>query len=119
MPSGPWMRVVDVATVPSTAAAVAPAPPGAAPAFSLVGDVGPWLVALAILAIVGFVAILFVRARLRREPVDDSAFSLESLRRLHRDGRLTDAEFNRARDAMIASAKQAMAKSEERRKSGR
>lgn len=119
MPIASWLSAADSAVVPFSMAAVAPAPPGTAPAFSLVSDVGPWLVALAVLAIVGFVAIMFIRSRLRREPLDDSAFSLDSLRRLHREGRLTDAEFNRARDAMIASAKKSIAQSAERRKASR
>ena len=77
---------------------------------SLLGDVLPWLGILALLAIVGWLAIVFVRRRIRRSDEDEAPFTLDDLRRLHREGKLSDAEFARTRDAMIAATRRALAR---------
>jgi hypothetical protein len=58
---------------------------------------------LAVLAFAGFVVAMRLR-RWARDPHADAEvpFSLEDLRRLHREGRLSDDEFRRAHDSMLA-----------------
>jgi uncharacterized membrane protein len=61
------------------------------------------LAGLAVLAFVGFLVAMRLR-RWARDPHADAEipFTLEDLRRLHREGRLTDEEFRRAHDSMLA-----------------
>lgn len=69
-------------------------------------SLGTILLALGFLAVLAFAGFL-VAMRLRRWAKDPHAdaeipFSLEDLRRLHREGRITDDEFRRAHDSMLA-----------------
>ena len=69
-------------------------------------SLGTILLALGFLAVVtfaGFVVAMRLR-RWARDPHRDEEvpFSLEDLRRLHREGRITDEEFRRAHDSMLA-----------------
>ena len=61
------------------------------------------LAGFAVLAFVGFLVAMRLR-RWARDPHSDPGipFTLEDLRRLHREGRLTDEEFRRAHDSMLA-----------------
>jgi len=58
---------------------------------------------LALLAFVGFVTAIRLR-RWAKGPHEESstAFTLEDLRRLHRTGQLSDEEFRRASESMLA-----------------
>ena len=66
-----------------------------------------WSLVLIALLLIGF----FVVARLRAwvkgsdEESPPIGFTLSDLRRLHREGKMTDEEFERARSQMVASAK--------------
>jgi hypothetical protein len=71
------------------------------------------IVAMAVVAgIVGFV----VWRRFTREDVStvtrETAFTLADLRQLHREGQLNDEEFERARAAIIAQTRAALARDE-------
>ena len=59
------------------------------------------ILAVAVLVLFGVVA-LFRRIMLRDEPQATPVFSLEDLRKMHRQGQLSDEEFDRARAKMIA-----------------
>jgi hypothetical protein len=65
-----------------------------------------WSLVLLAAVIVGFVLVLWVKRRLKH---DDAAptlgFSLADLRELHRTGKISDEEFERARGKMAASLK--------------
>jgi len=76
-------------------------------AESGVAGVIGWSLVLIVLIFIAFVGVL----RLRNWLKDDDApvsigFSLTDLRQLHRQGKMTDAEFEKARNLMVAHAKQ-------------
>lgn len=77
-------------------------------ANDLFRQVGPWLAMLAALVIVGSIALLWIRRRMRADDSQDAPFTLDALRRLHRDGKLTDAEFKKARDVIVAAARKSI-----------
>ena len=65
-----------------------------------------WSLVLLAVVIVGFVLVLWVKRRLRQ--VDEAptlGFSLADLRELHRTGKISDEEYERARGKMAASLK--------------
>ncbi|HEY2586473.1 MAG TPA: SHOCT domain-containing protein [Tepidisphaeraceae bacterium] len=67
-----------------------------------------WLIVLVGLVLAGFVAVAQVKKRLMR--TDDSpgsGFTLSDLRRLHREGKMTDEEFEKAKQIIVAGAKRA------------
>ncbi len=83
--------------------------PGALAAVSpggLFQHVLPWLAVLALLVVAGGVAVWFVRRWLGRSGASGPAgFSLQELRQLHAQGRLTDDEFERAKASIIGRVK--------------
>lgn len=80
----------------------------------------PALGVLAVLAVIGVLGISWVRRRLRNPSADaDVPFTLEDLRRLRREGKLSEAEFARARQAMLDAAKRAMVRAEQTRAASR
>jgi hypothetical protein len=72
----------------------------------LFSKVFPWLAVLIGAAIAGAIIIALVRRALRHPGDGDAGgFTLHDLRRMHGAGTLTDEEFARARDAMIAKVR--------------
>lgn len=62
-----------------------------------------WSLVLMAVVIGGYVAVMWVRRSLRQgEQATPVGFSLDDLRRMHREGQLTDEEFERARAKMVA-----------------
>lgn len=59
---------------------------------------------LVVLLVVGYIGVSMLRRWMRRGPVERTAmpFTLEDLRTMHRDGQLSDEEFNRARERLLA-----------------
>lgn len=78
---------------------IAAAAPGAA--ADALGQVLPWLGVLALLAIIGGVAIWLLRRAMRRDSSAEGGFTLQELRDMRASGALSEDEFNRARDAVI------------------
>lgn len=78
--------------------------------FNLLQSIGGALVVLVVVVVVGWFAIVRLRRWMRSEADDPRAFTLDDLRRLHREGRLSDDEFQRARDAMIQAVQRAAAR---------
>jgi hypothetical protein len=77
-----------------------------AQAGDLFSKVFPWLAVLIGAAIAGAIIIALVRRALRdEEDGDEGGFTLHDLRRMHGEGKLSDEEFARARDAMIAKVR--------------
>lgn len=70
-------------------------------------DAVGWLLVIFVLIIILFMAVTFLRKRLRAvdEAVDQPAFTLGDLRQLVKQGKLTQAEYDRLRDKMVAVAK--------------
>jgi len=66
-----------------------------------------WSLVLLAVVIVGFVLVLWVKRRLQHQDMAPTlGFSLADLRELHRTGKISDEEFERARGRMAASLKQ-------------
>ena len=79
------------------------------------GSVLVWSLVLVGLLLVLFVAVAQLKKRLIKP--DDGAsggFTLSDLRALHRAGKMTDAEFERAKEAVVAAARRAAEKKEGR-----
>lgn len=68
-----------------------------------VRDAVVWLVVLLAVVVVGGVVILWVRRRVHGEGSEGGgSLDLETIRRMHAEGRLTDAEFEAARGVILA-----------------
>ncbi len=93
----PAVVLASAASVP--AATVRPAPDGG----TLFVDLLPTMVVLLVIAVVGGIAILWIRRSLKAAKEPEVGFTLEDLRRLHRSGGLNDDEFARAKERMLAS----------------
>jgi hypothetical protein len=63
-----------------------------------------------LLCVVGFVLITWVRGRLKADDtgVGQTGFTLADLRRLHKQGQMTDEEYERARSQLVALAQRAV-----------
>lgn len=73
---------------------------------TLFSDVLPWLILLFGLVIAGGVIIFWARRSLQAAATQNAnaaGFSLHELRELHKNGELTDEEFERARAAIIGA----------------
>ena len=68
-----------------------------------------WSSLFIVLVILGFVLVLWVKRRLRDDSdaknVKPLGFSLSDLRELHRNGHMSDEEFERAKEKIIGAAK--------------
>ena len=84
-----------VLAVPGSLALAAAAP------GNLFRRILPWLVALALLVVAAAVVIWLIRRAIRPPAGDSGGFSLQELRELHAQGRLTDEEFERAKASII------------------
>jgi len=63
-----------------------------------------WSLILVAVVVFGFVLVLWIKRRLRpQEEQPAIGFSLADLRELHRSGKISDEEFERARGKMVAS----------------
>ena len=77
-----------------------------------------WLIVVFVVVLAGFVAVVWVRRRLSPdEDFKGEGFTLSDLRRLHKEGQISDDEFERARSKMVeamhaAQARQDAAKAE-------
>ena len=70
-----------------------------------------WSLVLVALLLVGFYAVTRLRHWLKADDAPVGiGFTLSDLRQLHRDGKMTDEEFEKAREKMMASAKAMAAK---------
>jgi hypothetical protein len=78
------------------------APAAGADAGTLFVDLLPWLLLLLGVVVVGWIVILWVRRSLRAEVGHTKGFSLEDLRSLHRDGSLSDEEYESAKRTLLA-----------------
>lgn len=70
--------------------------------YSLFGRLSWTLIGLAAVAVAGYFTVMRLRRAIRGGDEPSSAFTLEDLRRLRRDGRITEEEYERARGKMIA-----------------
>src|SRR5690606_31169632 len=74
-----------------------------------IGPVFLWLLVLMGLLIVAAMGVLWLRRWYRTDETGGPiGFTLGDLRRLHREGQMTDDEFERAKARMIAGAKRAL-----------
>lgn len=82
-------------------------------ALGLFKSIGGALLALVVIAVLGWVAISRIRAWMKAPEDTDEGFTLSDLRRLHREGALSDEEYERAH-AQIISAVRSKPSSKER-----
>jgi hypothetical protein len=74
----------------------------------LMGNAMWWLVVLIGLLLAAFVAVVQVKKRLlRSDDSHGSGFTLSDLRRLHREGKMTDEEFEKAKQIIVVGAQRA------------
>jgi hypothetical protein len=73
--------------------------------FQLFQSVGGALLALIAVVVVGWFAIARIRNWMRSGAETQHPFTLEELRQLHREGQLSDEEYETARTAMISSVR--------------
>jgi hypothetical protein len=68
-------------------------------------SVAPPLLGLAAIVVVGWLVVIAIRKWMRAGDEVSGPFTLDDLRRLKREGKLTDEEFARAREALIGSVR--------------
>jgi hypothetical protein len=68
-----------------------------------------WSVGILILLVVGMAAAARLRRRVRQDdaPAPALGFTLSDLRQMHRAGQLTDDEFNKAKEKIVAASQAA------------
>src|SRR5262245_20342086 len=66
-----------------------------------------WSLVIVALIVVAFFAVMYLRRWLQEEDVPSGGigFTLSDLKQLHREGKMTDEEFQRAHSKMMAGAK--------------
>jgi hypothetical protein len=67
---------------------------------------------LIVFCVIGAMLVLWVRRRLlaKSDAPGSTGFSLSDLRELHRTGKMSDEEFAKARDRVVAAAKRTIAR---------
>lgn len=70
------------------------------------GNVMWWSVVLIALIVAAFIAVAHIKKRmLQDEDLSGGGFSLADLRALHRQGKMTDEEFEKAKQAILEAMK--------------
>ena len=72
-------------------------------ASSIIWGIGPIILGLIAVVVVGWFVVVHVRSWMKASGESGEAFTLDDLRRMHRAGEISDAEFQRAREAMIGA----------------
>ena len=83
--------------------ALRPSTLAAADFAGLFQNIGLPLLGLVMVVVIGWVAIVKIRGWMRGNADNAKPFSLDDLRRLRREGLLSEAEFEKARSMMLAS----------------
>lgn len=73
----------------------------------LFSSVGLPLLGLIVVVVIGWFAIVRIRSWMRDDEERTDAFTLDDLRRLRREGRISEEEFEKARQAMIGAVRAA------------
>lgn len=69
------------------------------------GSVLTWSIVLIALLLAAFFAISLMKKRLvQQDPTTGGGFTLSDLRQLHRDGQMTDEEFEKAKQIIVKAA---------------
>ncbi len=74
-------------------------------ASSIIWSIGPIVLGLIVVVVVGWFAVVHVRNWMKASEESGEAFTLDDLRRMHRAGEISEAEFQRAREAMIGAVR--------------
>ncbi|MEY2795698.1 MAG: hypothetical protein RIR10_1414 [Planctomycetota bacterium] len=72
-------------------------------ASSIIWSIGPIILGLIAVVVVGWFVVVHVRNWMKSSEESGEAFTLDDLRRMHRAGEISEAEFHRAREAMIGA----------------
>ncbi len=78
----------------------------AARAGNLFQSVLPWLAVMAAVVIVGGLILALLRRTIRQDSTPPESFTLDGLRKLHAEGKLSDEEYEKARMIMISRVRQ-------------
>lgn len=79
-----------------------------------------WMALLIVLVVALFGVVMWLRRRLSpNEDFHGEGFTLGDLRRLHQSGKLSDDEFEKAKQGLITAAQAAQPRKEEERKNAR
>jgi len=73
--------------------------------FALFESIGGALLVLLVIVVAGWFAIVRIRSWMRDNGESDAPFTLDDLRRLRREGQITEEEFETARKAMIGEVR--------------
>jgi hypothetical protein len=73
--------------------------------FALFESIGGALLVLLVIVVVGWFAIARIRSWMRENAESEAPFTLDDLRRLRREGQLTEEEYETARQAMIGEVR--------------
>jgi uncharacterized membrane protein len=87
---------------------------GTASGGDLLAEVLPWVLILLAFVVVASVVIMWLHRRVRSDhpSATGGGFTLHDLRQMHARGELTDEEFQRAREAVIAGVRHAASENE-------
>ncbi len=77
-------------------------------AGDLFQQVAPWLFVLVVVTILGWVVAMLIRRQFREPDSGDAPFTLDGLRSLRRQGKITDEEFERARQVIVAAVRRSL-----------
>ena len=81
------------------------------------GDVLWWSGVLIVLLLAAFVGVAQVKKRMMRTDESGGAgFTLSDLRALHREGKMTDDEFEKAKSIIVGAAQKAITRAAEAKK---
>ena len=107
----PTARLLDPASILSRSTAASAGGGAPVDAGSLFVSLLPWLLVLLAIAVGGGILILWIRRSLKTQAEAPQGFTLEDLRRMHKSGELSDDEFARAKETMLAKrpSREAMA----------
>jgi len=72
---------------------------------SVLQEVLPATILLIVLVIIGGIIIMRARKMVKGSPKSEMPFTLSQLRKLHKRGKLSDEEFERAKASMIKKAR--------------
>lgn len=75
------------------------------PHLNLFQSIGGALLALTVVVVIGWIAIARIRAWMRPADETDEGFTLADLRRLRREGAITEEEYERAHATMVAAVR--------------
>lgn len=95
---------------PALGGVVPPGGPSGERAGDLFQQVAPWLAVLVVVTLLGWVVAMLLRRRFREPDAAEAPFTLDGLRALRRQGKITDEEFERARQVIVSAVRRSLSR---------